>query len=61
MPLVIVKMIEGRSVDQKRRLAKEITNVVVRFAETTEDQVDVIFEDHPQENWAKAGTLFRDK
>lgn len=61
MPLVVVKMLEGRSVDQKRRLAREITDVVVKCAGTTEDQVDVIIEDHPRANWAKAGVLFCDK
>ena len=61
MPLVIVKMLEGRSVEQKRRLAKEITNVVVKFTGAAEDQVDVIIEDYARENWAKAGVLFADK
>ncbi len=61
MPLVIVKMLEGRSVEQKRRLAKELTNVVVKFTGVSEDQVDVIFEDYPRENWAKAGVLFADR
>jgi 4-oxalocrotonate tautomerase len=61
MPLVVVKMLEGRTLEQKRRLAREITDVVVRVAGTTEEQVDVIIEDYPRENWAKAGTLFADK
>ncbi len=61
MPLVVVKMLEGRTVEQKRRLAREITDVVARVANAGEDQVDVIIEDYPRENWAKAGTLFCDK
>ncbi len=61
MPLVVVKMLEGRSVEQKRRLAREITDLIVKCTGTTEDQVDVIIEDYPRENWAKAGVLFRDK
>jgi 4-oxalocrotonate tautomerase len=61
VPLVIVKMLEGRSVEQKRRLAKEITNVVVKFTGAPEEQVDVIIEDYAKENWAKAGVLFYDK
>jgi 4-oxalocrotonate tautomerase len=61
MPLVILKMLEGRSVEQKRRLAREITDVVVKLTGAPEDQVDVIIEDYPRENWAKGGTLFRDK
>lgn len=61
VPLVIVKMLEGRSVEQKRRLTKELTNVVAKYTGAPEDQVDVIIEDYPKENWAKAGTLFYDK
>lgn len=61
MPLVIVKMLDGRTVEQKRQMAAEITETIVRVAGTTIDQVDVVFEDHPRENWAKAGKLFSDK
>ncbi|MGB9881007.1 MAG: 2-hydroxymuconate tautomerase [Anaerolineae bacterium] len=61
MPLVIVKMLEGRSTEQKRRLAKDITEVVMKYTGVSEDQVDVIFEDYPHENWAKAGVLFCDR
>ena len=61
MPVVIVKMIEGRSVEQKRRLVKEITNVVVKFTGVTEDQVHVIIEDYAKENWAAGGVLLADK
>jgi 4-oxalocrotonate tautomerase len=61
MPLVIVKMLEGRSAEQKRRLARDITAVVVEHAGTAEDQVDVIIEDYSRENWAKGGVLFSDK
>lgn len=61
MPLVVVKMLENRTTEQKRRLAREITDAVVRIAGTTEDQVDVVFEDYPRENWAKGGVLFCDK
>jgi 4-oxalocrotonate tautomerase len=61
MPLVIVKMLEGRTVEQKRQMATEITEVVTRVANTQVEQVDVVFEDYPRENWAKAGTLFCDK
>jgi 4-oxalocrotonate tautomerase len=54
-------MLEGRSVEQKRRLVREITDVVVKFTGAAQDQVDVIIEDYPRENWAKAGTLFSDR
>lgn len=61
MPLVIVKMLVGRTTEQKRQLAQEITEVVSRVTGAPADQVDVIVEDHPRENWAKGGKLFSDK
>jgi 4-oxalocrotonate tautomerase len=61
VPLVIVKMLEGRSLEQKRRLARDITDLMVKHAVTAKDQVDVIIEDYPRENWAKGGVLYSDK
>ena len=61
MPFVVVKMIEGRSVEQKRRLVKELTSVVVKYTGVTEDQVHVVIEDYAKENWAAGGTLLADK
>jgi 4-oxalocrotonate tautomerase len=61
VPLIVVKMLEGRSVEQKRRLVREITNVVTKYTGAPEEQVDVIIEDYPKENWAKAGVLLYDK
>jgi 4-oxalocrotonate tautomerase len=61
VPLIVIKMLEGRSVEQKRRLVREITSVVAKYTGAPEEQVDVIIEDYPKENWAKAGVLFYDK
>jgi 4-oxalocrotonate tautomerase len=61
VPLIVVKMLEGRSIEQKRLLAREITDVVTKVTGATEAQVDVVIEDYPRENWAKGGTLFCDK
>ena len=61
MPLVIVKMLTGRTTEQKRQLAQEITEVVARVTDAPLDKVDVIIEDHPRENWATGGTLYCDR
>jgi len=61
MPLVIVKMLVGRTAEQKRQLAREITEVVSRVAKAPVDQVDVVIEEHPRENWASGGTLYSEK
>ena len=61
MPLIIVKMLEGRSVEQKRRLVKAVTEVVSKYTGAPEEQVDVIIEDYAREDWASGGTLYADK
>jgi 4-oxalocrotonate tautomerase len=61
MPLVIVKLLEGRTVEQKRALVTAITDAVVEHIGAPVEHVDVIIEDHPRTNWAHAGTLYSDK
>jgi 4-oxalocrotonate tautomerase len=61
MPLVIVKMLVGRTTEQKRQLAQEVTEVVARVSGAPVDKVDVIIEDYPRENWASGGKLYSDK
>ncbi len=56
MPVVIVEMWEGRTVDQKRQLVEGITSV---FSDTgtPPEAVQVILKDNPKHNWAIAGKL----
>ena len=60
MPIVRVEMWPGRTQDQKRRLAKAITDAVVDIGKAPAEDTFVIFEDVPKENWAQAGTLASD-
>jgi 4-oxalocrotonate tautomerase len=47
----------GRTLAQKRELARVITDAMVNIAHTTADATIVIFEDIARENWAQAGKL----
>lgn len=60
MPIVTVRQLEGRTVEQKRRLAKEITDSIVKIYKIEPDRVTVNFFDMPNYNIAKAGKLFID-
>jgi 4-oxalocrotonate tautomerase len=60
MPVVTIQMYEGRTIEQKRELVEAITEVVVRIAKTTAEATDVIIQDIPRHNWAKAGKLASD-
>ncbi len=61
MPTLRVELFEGRSADQKRALAKELTEACVRVLGSNADSVDVIFQDVKKENWATGGVLWSDK
>jgi 4-oxalocrotonate tautomerase len=57
MPIVRVEMWSGRTVAQKKELARVITDAMVNIAHTTADATIVVFEDVPKENWAQSGLL----
>jgi len=60
MPVVTIELIEGRTIDQKREMAKKITDVIKEVAKVKEDAVEIIFHDMKKENFAKAGKLALD-
>lgn len=57
MPIITVNLWEGRGVEEKKKLAKEITNVVTDNIKCPESAVTVIFRDVPMHNWAIGGQL----
>ncbi|HLZ09452.1 MAG TPA: tautomerase family protein [Chloroflexota bacterium] len=57
MPLVLIKLYEGRTADQKRKAAKAITDVIVETLGTTPEHTQIIFEDTKKSDWAIAGSL----
>jgi 4-oxalocrotonate tautomerase len=57
MPVIHVEMWTGRTHEQKKELAKALTDVVVRITKTTPEATIVIFRDVPKEDWAQAGVL----
>ena len=61
MPVVVVMMWEGRSVDQKRKLAKAITEAMEEHAGAAIDGLHVVIHEYPRENWARAGVLGVDR
>ena len=60
MPQVFVEAIEGRTVEQKRGLVKDITEAVVKNFKVTPDKVSVVIHELRRENLAKAGKLYSD-
>jgi len=61
MPLVQVTMLQGRSADQKRKLAQRITDAMVEEAEARREAVIVAFHEVSKESYASGGVLMADK
>jgi 4-oxalocrotonate tautomerase len=61
MPRIIVQAIEGRTTDQKRDLARRLTDVVVDSWGVEPETVTVFIEEVPAENFARAGKLAVDR
>lgn len=53
MPHVMVKMLSGRTDEQKTRLAEEITKVVMNITGNQEQSVSVSIEDVEQRDWTE--------
>ncbi|MFC2038265.1 2-hydroxymuconate tautomerase [Chloroflexota bacterium] len=61
MPLITVKVLEGKTVEQKRALVKDITEAVVKDFEVPANAVTIDIIDCAKENLAMGGTLFTDR
>jgi 4-oxalocrotonate tautomerase len=58
MPTYHVEMIEGRTLEQKKKLVQEITRVSVEVLGGSPESVDVLITDVKAENWATGGKLW---
>jgi 4-oxalocrotonate tautomerase len=58
MPEVVIYLAEGRTLDQKRGLMKDITDAVVRNCKVEPGVVTVSIMETPKMNKAKGGVLF---
>ena len=61
MPLVQITMLQGRTVEQKRKLAQRITDVMVEEAGARKEAIVVTFVEVSKESYASGGELMIDK
>ena len=61
MPLVQVTMLQGRTADEKRKIAKRITDTMVEEAGAKREAVVVTFVELSKESYASGGLLMADK
>ena len=60
MPEIVVYALEGRSVEQKRGLMKDLTQAMVKNFGVPADAVVVTMVESAKDNKAKGGVLFSD-
>jgi 4-oxalocrotonate tautomerase len=61
MPLVQVTMLQGRTVEQKRKLAARITDAMEQEAGARREAVVVTIVEVSKESYASGGVLMADK
>ena len=61
MPEIYVHAVEGRTIEQKRALVKDITAAVVTHFAVAPEAVMVEIVETPRHNKAKGGVLFSDR
>jgi 4-oxalocrotonate tautomerase len=61
MPLIQVTMLKGRTLDQKRKLADRLTQVMVEKAKAAREAVVITFIEITREDYSNAGVLLADR
>jgi 4-oxalocrotonate tautomerase len=61
MALVQITMLAGRTADQKRKIAKRITDTLVEEAGARREAIIVAFHEVSKESYASGGELMSDK
>jgi 4-oxalocrotonate tautomerase len=61
MPFIEVKLLEGRSEEQKRKLVEAITDAVVETCGAPREGTMVTIEEYPRNHWATGGVLISDR
>lgn len=61
MPIVQIDFLKGRTLEQKRALAKKVTEAIVETANCPAEAVKIIIREMPPEHLSEGGVLRCDK
>ncbi|MCL1989446.1 MAG: 2-hydroxymuconate tautomerase family protein [Defluviitaleaceae bacterium] len=61
MPLINIKMLEGRTLEQKKELVKKVTDAVASTTGSTPERISIVIEEMPKHHFARAGVLESEK
>lgn len=60
MPLVTIKILEGRTIEQKRGMVKDVSDAIVKNLSCPIDAVHIDVVEMKKENYAVGGTMWID-
>lgn len=61
MPIITVKMIEGRTEEQKKALVEKVTEAVAETTGAPKENVTIIIEEMAKNHYATGGVRLSDK
>ena len=61
MPMVQITMLSGRTAEQKRKIAKRVTDALVEEAGAKREGIMIAFHEVSKESYASGGVLIIDK
>jgi 4-oxalocrotonate tautomerase len=61
MPHAQITWVEGRTPEQKRKIAERVTNVLIEQGKAKRENIHVSSHDVPSRNYAEAGGLVADQ
>lgn len=61
MPIVTVKILEGRTDEQKRALVEKVTDAVVETIDARREAVSIVIEEMSPNHYASGGVRASDK
>jgi len=61
MPIVQIEILQGRTVEQKRKLVEKVTEAIVDSVNCPREAVSIIIREMSLDNYANAGVLRIDR
>jgi 4-oxalocrotonate tautomerase len=61
MPMVQITMLQGRTADQKRKIARRVTDALVEEAGARREGIIIAFPEVSKESYSSGGDLMIDK
>jgi 4-oxalocrotonate tautomerase len=61
MPYIQITWVAGRNPDQKRRIAEQITDTLIKEGNAKKENIQVTFVDLPPTDYAEAGITVADQ